>query len=659
MSVQPSVSARDRALAELWLAALEIFVAGASFGLCLWELAQGDNLAAFATRNERGGVAFGLALPSMVLGAAALGLVAVLGGQRAPDRLAFARWLAKRCSPVMLAALIPPLGFELIWDDHPLPFLVLASLLALGTRLLVGRSLSSGPAPVPVPHAPHAARLSLTLGRFAPHAPVALVITAATAYAIYFGLLSVQNHHNLETNSFDLGIFDNIFWNTAHRWDINLPASPYGGPDARHLGQHATLIVFVLAPIYALAPRAETTLWIQAVGVGLAALPLYLFASRHLRPWIACLVAIAYLFYPPVHGPNLYDFHFLLLAPLIHWTSLCLLEARRDRWAALFLLLGLLVREDAAAGVAIIGAYLIATKQRPRAGLLLCVIGSVYMLTMKLVVMPGGFGQGGSFVELYQALVPQGGKGLTAVLKTLVANPVFALGTLLTYDKLIYALQIAAPLAFLPWIRPLGLLCSLPGLFFCLLVTNALPLIQISFQYTPHWTTYLFLALVANLEGLNVDTRETFGPARQRAALAALVVGMALCSHQFGAILQHHTARAGYRSFVFGTTAAQQADYRDLRALIAKMPSDARVVGSERVVPHVSNRRYAYTLRYGIYDAQYILAPVTGLFSEEHQALQRQLRGGHFGVVEVRGNFFLAKRGYSTAQNRALLPRLR
>jgi uncharacterized membrane protein len=305
-----------------------------------------------------------------------------------------------------------------------------------------------------------------------------------------------------------------------------------------------------------------------------------------------------------------------------------------------------------------IGAYLIATKQRPRAGLVLGAISVAYVAVMKLVIMPGGFGKGGSFVDLYQNLLPAGGQGLFAVIATVVANPVYAFGTLLTYDKLIYALQIATPLAFLPWIRPIGLLCSLPGLFFCLL-TNALPLVQISFQYTPHWTTYLFMALVVNLQALGGDVSKSESSPRQRAALAALVLGMALCSHQFGAVMQQHTARAGYRNFVFGTTPERRADYRDVRALIAKMPRDARVVGSERIVPHVSNRRYAYTLRYGIYDAEYILAPINGLFNEERRELVNQLKGGHFGVVEVRGNFFLAKRAYNTAQNRALIPRLR
>ena len=59
--------------------------------------------------------------------------------------------------------------------------------------------------------------------------------------------------------------------------------------------------------------------------MGFAAVPLYLFASTQLSRPMAAVLAIAYLFFPPLHGPNFYDFHLLdadavlsLLAVLRH-----------------------------------------------------------------------------------------------------------------------------------------------------------------------------------------------------------------------------------------------------------------------------------------------------------------------------------------------------
>ncbi len=658
MRPHPGPDARDSALAQLLLSTAWLALEGASLGLGSWELAQGSALSAYAAHNAREGIAFGAALPCLCAGALALPLVGWLLGRRRGQPAAALHTLCRRCAPLSLWAFLPPLFHVQPWDEHPLPFLVLVSILAVGARRAFTLALELEPRSAPpAPGAASRVRALAARLRSSQRAPLALVLAAAAGYALFFGTVTVQNHHNLGTNSFDLGIFDNLFWNASHGFDPALPASPFGGPHTRHLGQHATLIVLVLTPIYALVPRAETLLWLQAVLVGFAALPLYLFAARRVGAWIACGVACAYLLYPPVHGPNLYDFHFLMLAPFFLWTSLYLFEARHDRLAALFVILSLLVREDAAVGVAMIGAFAIAERERPLAGLLLCVLGTVYTLVIKLVIMPAG-AQSGSFIELYQGLLPYGGKGLGAVLQTVVANPSFALGTLLSRTKLVYALEIAAPLAFLPWIRPIGWLCSIPGTFFCLLVTSAQPLHEISFQYTPHWTTYLFMALVANLQALAPE-RDGRRDARQRGALVALALAMTLCSHQFGAILQHGTARAGYNRFDFGTTPAQRTDYRDLRALIAEVPADAPIVASERIVPHVSNRRDAYTLRIGAYNARYLLSEIRGLLPEERRKLNKLLRSGRFGVSEVRGNFVLAQRGHDRKRNLAVLSRVR
>ena len=66
----------------------------------------------------------------------------------------------------------------------------------------------------------------------------------------------------------------------------------------------------MLVPIYALAPRAETLLIIQATLIGAAVIPLFLFSRNRLGPYQAVSIAAMYVFYAPLHGGNLYDFHY-------------------------------------------------------------------------------------------------------------------------------------------------------------------------------------------------------------------------------------------------------------------------------------------------------------------------------------------------------------
>src|SRR5690606_9676713 len=94
--------------------------------------------------------------------------------------------------------------------------------------------------------------------------------------------------------------------------------------------------------------------------------------------------------------------------------------------------------------------------------------------------------------------------------------------------------------------------------------------------------------------------------------LAMTVAGLAM-SYQHGAILQHNTARGGFWKFKFDRTQQDIDRYNALRSLIALIPPEAKVAGTERLLPHVSNRPNAYSVRgAGIGDAEYILFEKTG-----------------------------------------------
>jgi len=64
------------------------------------------------------------------------------------------------------------------------------------------------------------------------------------------------------------------------------------------------------------------------------------------------------------------------------------------------------------------------------------------------------------------------------------------------------------------------------------------------------------------------------------------------------------------------------------------VPPRAKIVASENIVPHVSNRPDAYTLRMGLFDADYLLfeAPRGG----EEGTYVKDALAGQFGVVTWR-----------------------
>ena len=593
-----------------------------------------------------------------------LGLVyAILRRRRVPvsRSLSNAGW---RLAPLAVLGLAPLFLRWQFWGGRELTVLVLATIFVLSLQTLTRAALSTPPlglfgawAWTARPRAA-AARLWTRMQPLRRHLPLVLVVLGAAGYAAFFATVTIVSHHNLRTTSWDLGLEDNLIWNAMHLSRPFFKSSPLGGPTASHFGYHATFLAYLLALPYAISPRAETLLIMQAVLVGAAAIPLFLFARRHVGPRAACVLAYVYLFYPPVHGANLYDFHYPPLGVFFVWLTVYALDSRRNVLAVFAALLTIATREDVGAGLAIVGAFFLLTGQRPRAGFLVATVGVVYVVVMKMVIMPRALHGSSAFTWMYHDLVPPGEDSFGGVLKTVIGNPAFTLHTLIERDKLIYLLQLFTPLAFLSLRRPIGLMFCLPGFFFTLLSSNYLPLIQTSFQYTADWTMYLFIALVANLEwtGRPRHAADAAGPARQRAWLWAVAIGTLICTFQFGAILQQNTVRGGFGLYNFSTTPLDVIHRKAVQDLIAQVPKNAKIVASEYLVAQVSNRPDAYTLRFGTWDAEYLLVqmPLGGTERTNAAAVFRE----GFGVVDIRDGFVLARRGYKTDKNPEIVSQL-
>jgi uncharacterized membrane protein len=436
---------------------------------------------------------------------------------------------------------------------------------------------------------------------------------------------------------------------------------PWAGPGRSHFGNHAEFFAYVLLPFYAIRQNGGTLLLIQATFLGSAAVPLYLLARKHIARWPACILALSYLFYPALHGENLFEFHFLPFGPFVLWWAWYFLESRRDGWAALFVLLTLTVREDVSSWVAILGAYFLLTGRRPKAGLILAVVGALYCFVLKFVAMPH-VGGGESFTDIYKDLIPPGGKGFGSVVLTVLGNPSFTVATLAETSKLVYMLQILLPLAFLPFRRPIVWLLCLPGFFFTVLSTHYSPLVSITFQYSAHWIAFLFPGVALGLERLrthgHLDSAR-FVPKPQRAALVALLCFALPVSYQFGAILQQNNSWGGPIKYVFGIDVQGRERHQAAVKLARLMPPRAKVSASGFTTPFISNRPDAYNMTLGIFDADYIFIPSEAgdFIGDERATVTRLLQNKEFGVVAIEPPFALAKRGYPNDLDASLMQR--
>lgn len=606
--------------------------AGLSVGLCLGTVAFSGQLAAYVTTNTLEPQTRARLLALMASGALVGGLWALVLAWRSYERL---EQYSVRVGPLTLVGLMPPLFHPEVWADRELTLLMLILVVALVLERLCLRAVA-----VPPLFDWRPLRRLVSAASSRQHLPASLVAGGISAFAVYFALFSINNHHALRTASFDLGIEENLLWNAAH---FNWPpfrTTPLGGP-MTHLGYHQTWISYLIAPVYRLWPRAEFLLVLQAVVVALAAIPLYLLTGRRLGQWWGAFFAALYLAYGPLHGSIMYDFHYQPLSNVLLLAALfCILE-RKTKLTVLFVVLTLMLREDMSLPLGVFAAALVLSGQQPKVGIAVGLVCALHFVVLKLTIMPRFLDGASSYLHQYQGLLPAGEDSYGGIIKTVVANPSFTFHSLLERQKLIYLLELLAPLVLLSFRRPIGWLLALPGFFFTLLATEYPALISTSFQYTTYWTVFLFVAATWALELKTAQAR--------RAWVLPLLFAGGVCSLQFGAFVRHQHVRGGWDIHHRGLTERERGRYGQVTRLVAQVPPDESVVSSERLVPHISNRKDSFSLRNGLQGATWLFTG-NSEWPSERPLLLEALRGD-YGIVAREGEFIIAKRGAPKALN--------
>ncbi len=619
---------------------------GASLVLFVQGLAMpAGERSAFFVKNALGGATRRVLLGAVGLGAllpALVVLVALLvsGRRVAPG----ARRAASVLSPLLLAAFVPTLFDALAWHAAPLPYLLLLSAFVLAAVPLVTRAAEAWPASL---LEIAAAARDLASPRVRRALPLALVLVGAAAYTAFAAYFTILTHRRIATSAFDLGIYDNLMWNALHGRPFRVPVL-FGPGGGNYVSNHAEYAMLLFLPIYAIRPGPETLLVVQAALLGFAAVPLYLFASTQLSRAASVVVALAYLLYAPLHGPQFYDFHWLPLAIFFHFWLYWAIARKRTWLVAALVVVLFAIREDVAFGLATLGVFLFATRARPRLGLVLAAGSAAWFAVDKFVIMPWA----GSwwFENIYGELFADGVRTYGSVVKTILTNPVFFASSLLREDKLVYALHMLAPLAFLP-LRRLPLLVLLaPGFAFTLMTTGYAPTLSIAFQYTTHWIPYVFGATVLSLALLRRESSPA-SAARRRAQLGVMAFAMLSHSYVFGAVLQRGNFVGGFQKIEFRMTEGERESWRSVRELVAMIPQDASVAATEQEVPQISTRSTAYTLRSSPGAVDYILFKRSHLYGDARTSVADAFKTAPYGLLARRGDdLLLWKRGHESPE---------
>jgi uncharacterized membrane protein len=172
---------------------------------------------------------------------------------------------------------------------------------------------------------------------------------ASAVFAALYVALDVDRYVTYHSGA-DLGLFAQTVASAFHGFSNTIE----GGS---HFTFHFSPILYLLAPLLWLTRSPVTLLVIQACATALVAPPLYLIARRRIPEQLAFGVAVVALLYPPLAGVAFSDFHENGLAPAATMWLLWAVDARRWRWATLFLATTLAIKEDQALILAFAGVF--------------------------------------------------------------------------------------------------------------------------------------------------------------------------------------------------------------------------------------------------------------------------------------------------------------
>ena len=409
-----------------------------------------------------------------------------------------------------------------------------------------------------------------------------VVLVLVTIHALWMIWIAYDLHYGLGTFSYDVGLYDQGVWLMSRG------EAPFVTLMGRNLlGDHASLIMLFLIPVYWVVPGVMTLLVVQALVVAAGAIPLYLLAKRLLdNGAFACGAAVMWLANPALNGGAMENFHpdsFLAL-----FIPLTLYAAFAQKWKlfAVAVFLSVLVKEDVLLVMVPIGLF-VAWRFDRRKGLLAALFSIVVTMLGMFVMMRHLIG-----VPTRNGWrIPFG--GLSGFVKETLTKPMNVARHLWSEDRPMYLFKMTAPFAGLFVAAPSVALLAVP-----VLASNVVSTFWYQHQIEYHYS----IVVIAPLLVATVVAIAKFEAPWRRVAMALAVA----CSLVTSVLWGIHPLSSNPRAALTAGSPVAQSGLE----IIKDIPDGAVVSAFDPLTAHLGHRRQIYffpnpfkALYYGVDDS--------------------------------------------------------
>ncbi|ABI45706.1 DUF2079 domain-containing protein [Synechococcus sp. CC9311] len=387
-------------------------------------------------------------------------------------------------------------------------------------------------------------------------------LLASMVVGLVWWLSSALRHLWLQSNGFDLGIYDQVAWQISRGLE---PRSSMLG--LHHMGNHGAWAFYLIGAAYYLWPSIQWLLASQAFSLALTALPLAALWRQALLPerlsWLPCLL---WWLQPQVFNTNLFDFHPEVWAmPAMASCIWCSRAQKPLPWV--LCLLWLLGCRDGLALV-VIGLGLAELAQRRwRWGFSAIGLGLgwILMLSEWLYPLLNGPDQGPAALSRFSSL----GDSIPSILLSSLQRPWVLVDVVPWLELPIYGLLLTLPTALFWRRRSLTvLLAALPLVLVNLISSNAAQRNLVHHYNLP----IAVIAVVAAIDGLKTSGCRMW-PWRRLAWAAVCWAALA-------------------KPWFFGGNYLSRLDQiADVNEALRLIPAESRVITTSHLAPQLTHRR--------------------------------------------------------------------
>lgn len=335
-------------------------------------------------------------------------------------------------------------------------------------------------------------------------------------YLFIAGGLTILRYINYHQNIFDSSIFCQMYYYMSKTLLPNTTVERQRL--ISHFSVHFAPIYYMLLPGFMIFKSPIYLAFMKTLLVASAAIPLYkLSRYKGLSNVMSAAISITYLLFPMLIGSNIGDGNGHILNENYFYPAFLVwlfyfLEKENYKAVWIFSILTLLVKEDAPIIIASVSLYIMLAKKSYYHGKRLFITAVIYFCVCTYLIMPQ-FGKEVLIASYYSNFIPNNGSAFPSMLYAIIFRPSYVLQQIFTQKKILFLIQLLAPVMFLPVLaikKNKGFLLVIPIVLTSLLCKNPCYIYSFSSHHNMTPICIVFYLTILSLSSIKSRHLQTF-----------------------------------------------------------------------------------------------------------------------------------------------------